>query len=971
MIYEFDACVLDTDTQQLWRDGELSHAEPQVLAVLEHLVANAGRVVTKIELLDEVWGDRFVSESALTSRIKLARKACGDSGREQRIIKTVHSRGYRVVADVAERSQRPAAPATHEPPAPSPERTRSVSRSAGSVVGRDDELDELDEAFRSLVGGPRRWVFVTGEAGSGKSAVVAEALERTDELEDWSLARGRCLRTRGAAEPYFCLLDALTHLARVAPDAVREALERVAPSWLAQIPILVDDEVAARLERRLLGSSPQRMLREGADAFRELALDRPLVLVLEDLQWADDCTLDVLDLLLERSEDVPLLVIGTGRTAEGPTEALISSAVRFGRAAELPLAPLAADAVAALVGERFPGVAVPEELVAAVQARCDGIPLFAHEILTAWTREGTVVVRDDALVVEGEAAELAATVPPTLRSLLERSLAELEPDESEVLAAAAVAGTSFDSATVAAGLGRSVGDTDAVLASLARRLSVIGAEGGASWPDGTVSTAYTFTHGLYRDAVLERTPAARQAELHARIGAALAAGYASRPGEIAVALAEHFVAAGDAPAAVEHLLAAGEQAAARSAHGHAVEFLEQALVWADRLPPGRDRNRSRLDVLLALGSALAATRGWFDESVEQAYEQALALCDPDRPCREGALARYGLATISELHGRFARTEELLSPLLDESPSGDLAMEAHELVACSTFHQGAFAQSVETAGTALDLWDEEAYSDLMARIAEHPASSCNSWVSLATWALGHSDESVARAERAVVLGEENTYALSTAVQQRAMLHQLRGEPAATIEWAERTREVGGEQEFPMRVIQADLYKGWALGASGSPEEGMALIADGLARFRAAGATLNEAYYLGMYADASLRAGHADRALALLDEALATMGSSTRSYFYESELHRLRARALLELGGADAPDAARAELDESLAVTERQGSVALALRTLADRCELEADHGDAGPWLARLGELAERFAGERPTPDLERVRHLLAS
>ncbi|MCP3911822.1 MAG: ATP-binding cassette domain-containing protein [Actinomycetia bacterium] len=83
MIFDFEMCALDTSKQELWRDGELVHVEPQVLTVIEYLVRNAERVVTKIELLDEVWGDRFVSESALTSRIKLARRACGDNGRDQ------------------------------------------------------------------------------------------------------------------------------------------------------------------------------------------------------------------------------------------------------------------------------------------------------------------------------------------------------------------------------------------------------------------------------------------------------------------------------------------------------------------------------------------------------------------------------------------------------------------------------------------------------------------------------------------------------------------------------------------------------------------------------------------------------------------------------------------------------------------------------------------------------------------------
>ena len=147
MRYEFDRCTLDTDAQTLERDGAPVHVEPQVLAVLEYLLAHRDRMVSKIELLDEVWGDRFVSESALTSRIKLARKACGDSGREQRIVKTVHGRGYRMIADVVE--QRGGSVGVAPP-------TRTRART-GTVVGRVDELETLEGVLQTALGGDRRW----------------------------------------------------------------------------------------------------------------------------------------------------------------------------------------------------------------------------------------------------------------------------------------------------------------------------------------------------------------------------------------------------------------------------------------------------------------------------------------------------------------------------------------------------------------------------------------------------------------------------------------------------------------------------------------------------------------------------------------------------------------------------------------------------------------------------------------------
>jgi predicted ATPase len=365
-----------------------------------------------------------------------------------------------------------------------------------------------------------------------------------------------------------------------------------------------------------------------------------------------------------------------------------------------------------------------------------------------------------------------------------------------------------------------------------------------------------------------------------------------------------------------------------------------------------------------------ATRGWIDPSVEENYLRALALCGDREPCPEAAAARYGLATVTELRGQFAKTEELLSPLLDAEAGGDLAMEAHELVACSTFHQGAFAQSLENAGMVLDSWDEDAYSVPMSRIAEHPASSCNSWASLSAWCLGRPDESIGNAERAVTLGEQNRYALTTALQQRAMLHQLRHEPEACEFWANRTREVGGEQDYPMRVIQGDIYRGWALSVTGSVDEGLPLIEDGLARFREAGARLNEAYYLGLHADALLHANRPEDALAALEAALDTMRAGTRSYFFESELHRLIARAQVQAADDGWLDAARRSLDESLSVAEAQRSPALVLRTLTDRLELEDARGDPNRWRPALEAALTGFAGQSTSSDIDRARTALS-
>ncbi len=956
MIYEFGNCLLDTAAAELRRDGELVAVEPQVLAVIEHLVTHPDRLVTKIELLDEVWGDRFVSETALTSRIKLARRACGDSGQAQGVIKTVHGRGYRLVAPVVQRGGRVT--------------VGTVAPSSGpGVVGREQEIGRLVEAAARAFDGEQVTALVTGPAGVGKSTVVAEFLEETDGLDGWLVLRGRCLRPRSGPEPYFALLDALGALAAVEPDLTRETLDRVAPSWLVQLPTLVDDETATRLERRLLGGARQRMLREGAEALAALARDQPTTIVLEDLHLADDSTLDVLELVAGREDPVPLLVVGTVRPGTDAVDALVADLSAAGSAVHVELGPLDRDALAELLGDRHPGREIEPGLIDLVCERCGGNPLFALEILSEWIAAGMVAVVDDGLRMQADVGELGGVIPSGLVPLIERTLDRLDADELAVLEAAATAGVTFDAASVAAGLDQDLRDTEQTLARMARRPDHISATGSAVWGDGTVSTSFTFVHQLYRDVIRDRTTAGRQAELHRRIGLALEAGHRGATDAVAVALADHFVAARDAARAARYLRRAGVQAISRQAHQHALDLFDAALVECESLDAGMERDAAELGIRLSRGEARVAVAGWFDDEVARDHERALELAVRWGAADDEASARYGLATISELHGDYERTEELLAPLL-ASDDGSLAMEAHELVACSTFHQGAFERSELNSAAVLTNWTEEATSEPMAKVAEHPATSCNSWLALSNWFLGRSDESIRRAENAVRLGERHKYALATATLQRAMLHQLRREPDACREWAVRTKHLEPGLVSRVRRIQADLFAGWALAIGGSGDDhDLAAMAEALESFGNAGVRLNAPYYHALYADALVQHGRSDEALELLDLVEAMIDDTTRTYFHRSEVYRLRSGAVLQLGAPDAVERARAALDESLRLAWEMGSPALALRATGDRFAVEREHGDPEPWRGPLTELVTRYDGQAPPPDVTRARSLL--
>ena len=405
MIYRFGDCELDLLRYELRRGGRPRHLEPQVFEVLSYLVRNRDRVVTKNELLDQVWGSRFVTESALTSRLKAARRAVGDSGREQRVIRTVHGRGYRFLAPVQEGGQGTPGPAAL--PAP---------------IGREAELQRLAALLELAAAGRRQVVFVTGESGIGKTTLVEAFAEGAGRRDGLLVARGQCLEHRGTPEPYLPILDALARLCREQGEALVALLSRVAPTWLVQMPALGGADDREDLERRALGGTRERMLREAAEALEAIGSDRPLALVVEDLHWADPSTVDLVQWLARRDTAARLLLVGTYRPADaraaGHPIGEAGADLRLRELAhELRLDALDVPAVRAVLERRLDGTEVPEELARFVHQRTDGVPLFVTQLAQAWTDSG-VLRRTGS---RWELVRRDADPPDDLWRLIERS----------------------------------------------------------------------------------------------------------------------------------------------------------------------------------------------------------------------------------------------------------------------------------------------------------------------------------------------------------------------------------------------------------------------------------------------------------------------------------------------------------------------------------------------------------------------
>ena len=339
---------LDLEHERLWRGGQALHLRPKSFALLRYLVEHAGRVVSKDELVQAVWPETAVSDGVLTVSITEIRQVLGDTAQAPQYLETIPRRGYRWLGTLPTAAPSSAVPSSSLPP-PSPP----------LLVGREADVTQIHSWLAQARHGVRQVGFVTGEAGIGKTTVVDAFVAQVAGDPSLWVARGQCIEPYGAGEAYLPVLDALGQLCR-GPDGERLVawLAQQAPTWLVQMPALLSAAALEAVQRRLQGASRERMLRELAEALEALTVERPLVLVLEDLHWSDAATLDLVGALARRRAPARLLLLGTYRPVEvivreHPLQALKLDLTLHRQCVELPLELLTEADVAQYMTARF------------------------------------------------------------------------------------------------------------------------------------------------------------------------------------------------------------------------------------------------------------------------------------------------------------------------------------------------------------------------------------------------------------------------------------------------------------------------------------------------------------------------------------------------------------------------------------------------------------------------------------------
>ena len=579
--HHFPPFRLDPLNQCLWRGTDQISLSPKAFSVLLYLAERQGRLVTKQELLDAVWPDIHVTEGVLKRAVLEIRKALGDDPDEPRFIQTLHRRGYRFLT----------ASAVEEPAAD------AAGAAASGIVGRGRELRQLDGWFESAIESSRQLVFISGEAGLGKTTLVEtwmRGLPRrgpASESGGVALARGRCLQQFGSGEPYLPVFEALDQLGKTLGRRLVEHLRSRAPTWLMHMPALISLEDRLKLRDEVFGSTRERMLREITDALEALSAEVPVVMLLEDLHWSDPSTIDLLAWIARRTSPARLMILATYRPSDAggsasPLMAAQNELALHRQCQLMPLAYFSETETGAYLSGRLGGADSPA-LAAALHRRTNGNPLYVVCLVDELERAGGIA---------GDPESIRHIVPETLQQMFERQAGRLDRGVQEVLEMAAAAGESFSVAGVAGALGRDAAEVESQCDELVRRQVILKPGEMFRFPDGNESPGYSFLHALCRDALYRRVPAGRRSRLHGMLGLAEEKLYESDPKRTAGELAGHFELSGDVDRAIRYLRLAAEQAVSRQSNQEASRYLERALGLVNRWRGG-DPAAARMDIL--------------------------------------------------------------------------------------------------------------------------------------------------------------------------------------------------------------------------------------------------------------------------------------------------------------------------------------------------------------------------------------
>jgi tetratricopeptide (TPR) repeat protein len=686
-----------------------------------------------------------------------------------------------------------------------------------------------------------------------------------------------------------------------------------------------------------------------------LAARQPVLTLNEDVHWSDPTSLELLDLIIDRVSALPVLLVITYRPE--------FSAPWTGRphVTALTLSRLAPRQRAEMIVGVTGGKALPAEIAGQIAERTDGVPLFVEELTKAVVESGMLTDLGDRYTAAGPVTPLA--IPASLQASLLARLDRLAPVR-EVAQIGAALGRQFSHELIAAVASMPSAQLDETLAQL------VGAE--LIYRRGTPPDAeYTFKHALVQDAAYSTLLRGRRQQLHTNIATTLEGRFSEIVAAQPALLAHHCTEAGLIEKAVNYWLAAGRQAWRRSAAAEAVSVLQRGLALVPALPDGDRRREVEFEILIAVGQALAAQKGWGVPEGAEAYLRARGLAITLKRPRELLFPLCGQWTYYTAGADLRRARQLAAEIgrLGED-TGDIAAQLLSRWASSytSLQQGEFAVALDEAEQGLALFDP-ADRPFYAEVHAFDPLVCLLLISARSLVfLGRFDQGLSRQEAALAEARRLSHPQTLAC---ALLWGwgvgagVGRTPSSLLAYADELLALSTERGFEFYRAMGTVMRGWCLVASGRADESIALVIAGLADLRVLRMMTWEPVMLTVIADACRKAGELQSALGHLADAR-RFARETQARWNEAETLRLYGEVLKAMGD---PEGAEAGYREAIGLAQQQQAKLWELGAAISLARFWRDHGKRSDARDLLAPVYSWFTEGFGTPILQAAKALL--
>ncbi len=834
------------------------------------------------------------------------------------------------------------------------------------LIGKDHELERMLSCWQSVKAGKGQVVLLNGDAGLGKSR-LAQAFKESIAADPHLLLECRCspYHQNSALYPLIDLLqrklefrreeshaDKLHKLEQFLQDFATK-LEEVLPLFAALLSLPLSERYQP------LGLPPDREKQKSlvtlCDLLLKMASQQPVLVVVEDLHWADPSSLEFLGLLLDACTHTHLLLLLTARPS---FQAPWKNQTHF---TQLNLNRLTPRQVETMLMELTHGKTIPSEVRAQLVGKTDGVPLFVEELTKMVLEAGFLKEGKKSYELVGQLPPLA--IPATLQDSLMARLDRLAAVK-EVAQVAATLGREFSLELL-----RAVWPHDQE--TLQKELKRLSEAELIYQRENSSREIYYFKHALIQEAAYESLLKSKRQQYHQRIAQVLTEKFLETVASQPEIIAYHYTEAGNHATAVAFWLWAGERSLAHSAHAEAVHHLTKGLELITGLPDTLQFRQQELDLLNSLGVALIATKGYAAPEVFRTFTRAWELCQQlgCAGAANGMLVLLGLWETTLLRGDLQNAHALAEQcrqLALRNPERAHQLVGHVTLGVTQFYLGEFRAALENLQRGFHLYNRREFEGEAFLYGQDPGVVCLSYLAHLLYILGYPAQARAKDHEAMTLAEElaHPFSLAFALNFSADLHEHFGESQQTLARIEKLIALAQAQGFTFWVTSGKISKGRTLLKLGRKMEGQLLIQEAIEEFHLSGAILGKPAGYAMLAEIHLELEQVAEGLRLLEEALHCMNASGERIM-ESLLFRVKGELLLACG-AEKFSEAEAWLTRALTVAQQQSAKSLELRSVMSLCQLWEQQGRRAQAYQALAEIYAWFKEGFDTQDLREAK-----